>query len=86
MTNEQEPKSGNGRQSPNRRGRGYLIVFYILFSAFFLNVVLGKAQVQFGWDMPFLLADVPEFLLLFTAAIFLMLAALAREKGNSSSS
>lgn len=79
------PKQGQTSASgnANRKGRGFLIVFYILFALFTLNILLGKAGVQFGWDLPFLLGDVPEFLLLLVAAVFLMLAALRREWGRA---
>jgi len=65
------------------QGGGYLVVFFALFGLFTLNVLLGKAGIQFGWDVPFLLGDVPEFLLLLVAAVFLMLAALRRERDES---
>ena len=64
-------------------GSGYLAVFFVLFGLFTLNVLLGKAGIQFGWDLPFLLGDVLEFLLLLIAAVFLMLAALRRERDES---
>lgn len=73
----------NGTGGANRKGRGFLVVFFILFTLFTLNILLGKANIQFDWDLPFLLGDVPEFLLLLVAAVFLMLAALGREKGQS---
>jgi hypothetical protein len=69
--------------SASRRGGWYLAVFIVLFGLFTLNVLLGKAGIQFGWDVPFLLGDVPEFLLLLVAAVFLILAALGRERGQS---
>jgi hypothetical protein len=81
VTTQPEQKQTNGTSSANRKGRGFLIVFFILFTLFTLNILLGKAGIQFGWNLPFLLGDVPEFLLLLVAAMFLMLAALRREKG-----
>ncbi len=66
--------------SARRRGRVSLAVFWVLFVLFGLNILLGKATVQFGWDLPLLLGDVPEFLLLLAASVFLMLAALGRER------
>ena len=66
--------------SAGRRGSWYPAIFIVLFGLFTLNVLLGKARIQFGWDVPFLLGDVPEFLLLLVAAVFLMLAALGRER------
>jgi len=41
------------------------------------------SAIQFGWDVSFLLGDVPEFLLLLVSAVFLMLAALRRERDKS---
>lgn len=83
MTTRPEQDQSNGTSGANRKGRGFLIAFFILFALFTLNILLGKAGIQFGWDLPFLLGDVPEFLLLLTAALFLMLAALMREGGES---
>jgi len=51
---------------------------YVLFGLFGLNVLLGKASVQLGWDLP-LLGDVAEFLLLLLATAVLTLAGLRRE-------
>ena len=80
LTTRPEQNQTNGA---SRKGRGSLIVFFVLFALFTLNILLGKASIQFGWDLPYLLGDVPEFLLLLVAAMFLMLAALGREKGES---
>ena len=60
--------------------RRWLIVFFGLFGLFCLNVLLGKAAVQFDWTLPFLLGDVAEFLLLLVSVGFLVLAALTREQ------
>ena len=83
MTTRPEQDQTNGA---NRKGRGFLVVFYLLFALFTLNILLGKASIQFGWALPYLLGDVHEFLLLLVAAMFLMLAALGREKGQSGDS
>ncbi|GAB4357414.1 MAG: hypothetical protein Kow00114_08930 [Kiloniellaceae bacterium] len=56
----------------------------LLFLLFCLNVVLGKLRIVFALDLPFLLPDVPEFLLLLCAALFFTLATLAREKAVGS--
>ena len=66
-----------------RRGKRYLMVFYVLFLIFAIDVLLGKANIQFGWNVPYLLGDVPEFLLLLVVAVFLTLAALGRERDRS---
>ncbi|HEY9549075.1 MAG TPA: hypothetical protein VIR45_06195 [Kiloniellaceae bacterium] len=47
-------------------------------------MVLGKARILFGLELPFLLPDVTEFLLLLLSALFFTLAALAREKSVGS--
>jgi len=53
--------------------------FALLFLLFWLNVLLGKAKISFGWQIPFLLSDVAEFVLLLTTALFFTLAAVGRE-------
>jgi len=53
--------------------------FALLFLLFWLNVLLGKAKISFGWQVPFLLGDVPEYLLLLLTALFFTLAAMSRE-------
>ncbi len=81
MTRPGQDETGHSRPA-GRRGGWYLSGFIGLFGLFTLNVLLGKARIQFGWDVPFLLGDVPEFLLLLVAAVFLMLAALGREQNR----
>lgn len=76
---DQTPRPEPARQ----RGDGYLLVFYVLFALFTIDVLLGKASIQFGWGLTFLLPDVPEFLLLLVVAVFLTLAALRRERERS---
>ena len=56
----------------------------LLFTLFCLNVLLGKARVTFALELPFLLRDVAEFLLLLLSALFFTLAALAREQAVGS--
>lgn len=56
-----------------------LWAFLVLAALFLTNVVLGKARVLWGWDLP-LLPDVWEFLLLLLVALFFTLAALQRER------
>lgn len=53
--------------------------FCVLFAVFLINVLLGKASVSFGWDFPFLLNDVGEYLVLLSAALFFTVATLIRE-------
>lgn len=83
MTARPEQGRRGNNNGANRKGRAFLVVFYFLFALFALNILLGKASVQFGWNLPFLLGDVSEFLLLLAAAVFLMLAALMREAGRA---
>jgi len=71
-----------GRQSEsakNHWGARCLVVFGILASIFIANILLGKAGVTFGWDVPFLLSDVGEYLILLFAALFFTIATLIRE-------
>ncbi len=56
-----------------------LSVFALLFLLFWLNILWGKAKISFGWQDPFLLSDVAEFLLLLATALFFTLAAVCRE-------
>jgi heme A synthase len=67
-----------------RRARLLMAVAALLFALFCLNVLLGKARVAFGLELPFLLRDVAEFLLLLLSALFFTLAALAREQAVGS--
>ncbi len=53
--------------------------FALLFLLFWLNILWGKAKISFGWQVPFLLSDVAEFLLLLATALFFTLAAVCRE-------
>lgn len=56
-----------------------LSAFALLFLLFWLNVFWGKAKISFGWQVPFLLSDVAEFLLLLVTAVFFTFAAVCRE-------
>lgn len=56
-----------------------LWAFIVLGVLFLANVMLGKARVLWGWDLP-LLSDVWEFLLLLLVGLFFTLAALQRER------
>ncbi len=59
--------------------RANLGIFVLLFFLFWLNVLLGKAKISFNWQVPFLLSDIAEFLLLLVTALFFTLAAIGRE-------
>ena len=62
-----------------RWGRFCQWTFAVLFVLFVLNILMGKAEIAFEWQAPFLLSDVAEYLLLMTTALFFILGALARE-------
>jgi heme A synthase len=64
----------------NALRRGALAVFFVLVGIFAANVILGKAKVALGWQIPYLLSDAPEFLLLLAAAVFFTVAALIAER------
>lgn len=66
-------------QRLERWARRTLALFLIVFSVFVINVLLGKAEVAFGWDIPYRFSDVGAFLSLFVAAGFFTVAALTRE-------
>ncbi len=55
-----------------------LAIFGVSVGLYFLNILLGKASVQWGWKV-FYLGDVSEFLLLLIASISFVVAALHRE-------
>ena len=56
-----------------------LAAFALLFLLFWCNILLGKAKISFGWQIPFLLGDIAEYLLLLATALFFTLAAIGRE-------
>lgn len=58
-----------------------LIVFAVSVALYFLNILLGKASIQWGWDV-FYLGNVSEFLLLLFASIAFVAAALHRESNT----
>jgi len=64
---------------PMRHFSFNLWAFLVLAALFLANVMLGKARVLWGWDLP-LLRDVWEFLLLLLVALFFTLAALQHER------
>jgi hypothetical protein len=58
-----------------------LIVFAISVALYLINILLGKASIQWGWDV-FYLGDISEFLLLLFASIAFVAAALHRESST----
>lgn len=61
-----------------RPGRWTLRISLLLFLAFFVNLIIGKANVSFQWGLPHL-ESVAEFLLLTAASTTLIWSALNRE-------
>ena len=59
--------------------RFHLAAFTLLFLLFWISVLWGKAKISYGLQVPFLLSDVAEFLLLLVTALFFTLAAVCRE-------
>ena len=76
MPAQQENKT-NGE-----RVKGALLTCYVLFALYFINVLLGKANISFGLNIPHL-GNVAEFLLLFVACISLVVAALKSEAAEN---
>ena len=66
-------------------GKGALMTFFLLFTLYFINVLVGKAKVTYGLNLPHL-GNVAEFLLLFVACVALIVAALKREASEMKSS
>ena len=64
----------------------YLRISLGLFVLFAANVLAGKAEITFDWQAPFLLGDVPEYLLLMATALFFTLGALKREANVAAAS
>ena len=68
-----------------KEGKGVLITFFLLFALYFINVLVGKAKVSYGLNLPHL-GNVAEFLLLSVACVALIVAALRREAAENKSS
>jgi hypothetical protein len=66
-------------------GKGALMTFFLLFTLYFINVLVGKVKVTYGLNLPHL-GNVAEFLLLFVACVSLIVAALKREASEMNSS
>ncbi len=58
-----------------------LILCIVSMALYLINILLGKASIQWGWDV-FYLGDISEFLLLLFASIAFVAAALHRESNN----
>ena len=79
MVAEQNNKT-NGKE-----GKGALITFFLLFTLYFINVLVGKAKVTYGLNLPHF-GNVAEFLLLSVACVALIVAALKKEAAENKSS
>ena len=53
-------------------------VFVVTLSLYFLNIIMGKASIQWGWDV-FYLGSISEFLLLLATSISFVVLAVHRE-------
>ena len=62
----------------SEKGRGALMACYGFFGAYFINVLIGKANISYDLNLPHL-GNVPEFLLLSMASVLLIVAALKDE-------
>ncbi len=69
----------------DKGGKVALFAFYSLFALYFLNVLVGKAMVSYGLNLPHL-GNLAEFLLLSVACVALIVAALKREAAENKSS
>jgi len=70
---KQQDTNTNGKE-----GRGALKICYVLFAIYFINVLVGKVNISCGMNLIHL-GSVAEFLMLFSAAVFLIVAALKAE-------
>jgi len=61
-----------------KKGKGALIICFVLFAIYFINVLFGKANISYGLNIPHL-GNVAEFLLLSMTCVFLIVAALKAE-------
>jgi hypothetical protein len=65
-------------KSETKKQRTSLIVAFVVFGMYFVNVLIGKANVLYKVGLPHL-GNVGEFLLLAGASTFFIVAALKRE-------
>ena len=76
MTAQQDNRTNDERR------KGALLTCFVLFALYFINVLLGKANISFGLNIPHL-GNVAEFLLLFVACISLVVSALKSEAAEN---
>jgi formate-dependent nitrite reductase membrane component NrfD len=77
--------AGQSKKTNGKKGKGALTTFFLLFAFYFVNVLVGKAKVSYGLNLPHL-GNVAEFLLLSVACVALIVAALKREAAEKKSS
>ena len=69
------------KQGKNGLTRGELIavsIFAALFGLYLLNILIGKANIVFGWNI-FHVGSIGEFLMLLVASVAFIVAALHQE-------
>ena len=65
-------------QTNSKAGKNVLMASYVLFAAYFINVIIGKINIAYGLTLPHF-GNVAEFLMLFGFCILMIIAALKRE-------
>ena len=70
--------SQQNNAEPSKLKIATLIPCFVLFAIFFINVLIGKANISYGLNLPHL-GNLPEFLLLCAATTLLIVAALKAE-------
>jgi hypothetical protein len=73
------------KSSKCKKGRKMLYVSLFAFSLYMVNVLIGKANIVFGWKA-WHLGNVAECLLLFLTSTLLIIAAMQRESALASGS
>ena len=76
MTAQQDNRTND------KRGKAALTTCYVLFALYFINVLLGKAHISYDLNIPHL-GNVAEFLLLLSASVSLVAAALKSEAAEN---
>ena len=59
-------------------GKGALKICFVLFAIYFINVLVGKVNIAYGLNLIHM-GNVAEFLMLFSASVLLIVAALKAE-------
>ena len=73
-----------GNAEPSKLRIATLIPCFVLFALFFINVLIGKANISYGLKLPHL-GNLAEFLLLCIATTLLIVAALKAEAEDKKS-